>query len=568
MPSNFVEMAAQYRADVASGKIPACEAVKQACARSDRDHANTDELFPFRFDADKANRVCRFMELLKHIQGALAGQRLKLEPWQAFIITEIFGWLWKDSNTRRFKRGYIEIPRGNGKTFLAAGISIYLMCADNEGGADTVCTATSEMQARLVLDTARQMVLHDQGFQTKFGLEVTAHQIRQAKTTSRLRGLPSKASSLEGISLHGGVIDELHASKDRRVYDSLRTACSKRTQPLLLVATTAGDDTSGIGYEVHGYAEALLLGGKTDEEFFCVLYTADENIPWDTLDAARMANPNWGISVDAKGITAELNRALQLTSNEAAYRTKHLDQWLSSMGEEPFLQLDKVRKCHDATLKDEFEGSMCAVGMDLASRLDLCSVVRIHSKKIEEKQHYFIFATSWLPSATIAKSKNASYQSWLRQGWLVETPGSVTDLALIEEHVADLFGRYNVRDISFDPLQSNYLVTRLQARFPDKASAFIEFGQYAKFMTPGMIELETAVADGRLHTANPMATWCFSNLRCKRVGETLQYPTRPKAMDQKIDIGVATVMALRGCNMLPLDETIGSVYDNHGILFV
>jgi phage terminase large subunit-like protein len=567
--SNFVERAAAYRAAVKSGEQVACDLVKQACARADRDHAREGELgYAFRFDAEKANRVCRFLELLKHVQGPLADTRLKLEDWQCFILTEIFGWVWRDTGTRRFRRGYVEVPKGNGKSLLAAGVSLFMAFADGEKGADCVCTATSMDQARIVLDTAREMCKKDVGFTTKFNLDVLAHKIEQRRSTSRLRGLPSKGSSIEGISLHGGIIDELHAAKGRTVYDNLRTACSKRTQSLLFIITTAGDDTSGIGYEVHSYTEALLAEEKSDEEFFGIIYTIDENDVWDTQAAAQKANPNWGVSVDARGVDAELNRAKQLASNEAAYRTKHLCQWLSSMGEEPFLQLDKVRKCHQSDLEDNFEGGMCAVGMDLASRLDLCSVVRIHSKKIDDKQHYYVFAKSWLPAATIAKSKNASYQAWLRQGWLAETPGSVTDLAQIEEHVAELFGKYNVRDISFDPLQSNYLVSRLQARFPDRAAAFVEFGQYAKFMTPGMIELETAVADGRVHTANPMATWCFANLRCKRVGQTLQYPTRPKAMDQKIDIGVATVMALRGCSIVPLDETVGSAYDTRGVILL
>lgn len=566
--SGYSAKAQGYIDGVLLGAIPACQLVRNAVERAKRDLAReSDPVWPFRFDSAKAARACKFIELLCHIQGPLAGQRIVLEPWQRFVIETIFGFVWKDSGTRRFRRAACFVPKGNGKSILAAGIALYLMAADGEGGADCICTATSLDQARIVLDTARNQALKDHVLCEKFGLQVLARKVVQPKSNSVLRGLPAKGSSIEGISLHAGVIDEIHASKGRTVYDNLRTACSKRTQALLFIISTAGDDISGIGYEVYSYCEGVLNGAKEDEEFFAILYGLDEGDAWDTEAAWRKANPNFGVSVDARGIRAECNRAVQLPSNEAAFRTKHCNEWVSAGGEEPFLPMEKVRKCFDPTLVDDFANTPCSVGMDLASRLDLCSVSRVHAKKIDGKTHYYAFSKSWLPAATLLRSQNASYQGWLRQGWLTETPGSVTDLEIIECHVLELLNLYAVRDISFDPLQSNYLVSRLQKQ-TEKPDLFIEFGQFAKYFTPGMVELETAVADGRLHTNNPLLLWCLSNLRAKRTGANLVYPTRPKDIALKIDAAVAVVMALRSVAAIPLDETAKSVYEERGILLL
>lgn len=570
MSSNpdHVAKAQSYLASVLNAEVLACRWVKLACERAERDHAReTDPAWPFRFDADKANRVCRFLEALPHIQGPLGGQKVVLEPWQCFIVTELFGWVWKETSTRRYRRASLWVPKGNGKTIICAGLALYLAFADKEPGADVVCTATSLEQAKLALNTAREQMIKNDKLAAKLGVKVRAYDIIKPDA-SKLRGLPAKGSSTEGVSLQGGIIDEIHAAKNRGVYDSLRTACSKRPQAMLFTISTAGEDTSGVGFEVYTYCQSLLSGEKEDEEFFCVIYGLDESDDWSTEESWRKANPNFGVSVDAKGIRAECHRAISLASMEPAFRTKHCNEWVSAFGGElPFLPLDKIRKCYDKDLKDDFTGT-CTLGLDLASRLDLTTVVRVHGKRIDERLHYYVFCNAWLPAATLAKAKNASYPGWLRDGFLSETPGSTVDLEQIEEHVYGLLTRLPVREIDYDPLQSAYLVSRLQKRAPEMEQVFVEISQTAKYFTGGMLELEAAVADNRLHTNSPLLLWCLTNLRCKRASTNLLFPARPREIEQKIDAAVALVMALRSCAVLPLDESTASPYETGGILFV
>ncbi len=568
-PSNFVSKADAYRADVLAGNIPACEWVRLAVQRATNDRAKqSQDGFPFQFDNAKAERVCRFISLLTHIQGPKAGERITLEGWQCFVLTEMFGWTWKTSGTRRYRRAYLEVPKGNGKTILASGIALYLMAADYEKGADVIATASSYEQARLCLDTARNICLKDRVLCTKFGLEVLAHKITQPKTVGKLRGLPAKGSATEGTSVHGAVLDELHLAKTRAVYDSLRTAASKRPQAMLFCITTAGNDTSGICYEVHTHVEEILSGAKVDESFWGCIWSLDDGDDWRDEKNWVKANPNWGVSVDAQGLREEANRAKQLASMEEGFKQKHLCIWSGSFGEEPFLALEKVRKCFDANLKDEFGGE-CAVGMDLASRLDLTAVVRLHAQRIGNELHYYAFCKAWLPEDTVARSQNSSYPGWCKTGFLTETPGSIVDLSYVEDYIVEVLQKYPTRQVTFDPLQSNLLVTRLMKNRPEHAQVFVECTQSGKYYTPGMLLLEELVADGRFHTNSPLLMWCLANLRCKKGVTNLLFPMRPKDQAQKIDGAVALVMALSACQSTPLDEsTTKSVYEDRGVILI
>jgi len=563
---DFIRAATEYRNSVLSGEIPACALVKLACKRSERDHANA--AWPFEFSVERATRACKFVSLLTHVQGPLAGSRVELQPWQAFILTEMFGWQWKSTGTRRFRRAYIEVPKGNGKSLLASAISLYLAFADQEKGADVICTASSYEQSRIVLDTARNQVAKDNKLASKFGLTVKAHKIEQASSTSRLRGLPAKGSATEGSAVHGAVLDELHLSKTRAVYDSLRTASSKRPQAMLFCITTAGNDISGICYEVHTHVEAILNQEKEDESFFGIIYGLDDADDWTLESSWQKANPNWNVSVDAQGLREEANRAMQLASMEEGFKTKHLDIWVGSFGETPFLDLGNVRKCYQADLADDFDGQ-CTLGVDLASRLDLACAVRLQAKRVNDQVHYYAFCSAWNPSETIKKSQNSQYAGWVRQGWLSETPGNIIDLSFVENHLADCLTKRNVRNVHFDPLQSSYLVTRLMKSFPDKVEVFVEMTQSGKYFTPGMLLLEELVAAGRIHTNSPLLLWCMSNLRAKKGVTNLLFPTRPKDMAQKIDGGVALIMALTSCAATPLDESTNrSVYEDRGIFTI
>lgn len=571
---DFIQIAASYSQAIISGEIPACQWTIAACERARRDHARQleDPQWGFRFSPDAANRVCRFIEQLRHTKSSVstkADETIELLPWQVFILTEIFGWLRKDNGTRRYRRSYIEVGKGNGKSTLAAGIALYMAFCDGEGGADVLCAASMKEQARIVLDTARQMSQKDKNLCKHLGIKTQAHDILQAATQSRMRALPAKASSVEGVSLHCAILDELHAQRGRALYDCLSTATTKRGNSLFAMVTTAGNDCAGIAFELHQFIERLLNQEVEADTFFAILYGIDPADSWDAPIAWQKANPSWGVSVDPSVMAEEASRAAHMPGERQAFRVFHLSEWLMNGGEESFLDFNVVRQCYDKSLnEDEFKDQPCVLGADFANKIDLCSLVRVHNRSVNGKTHFYVFSKNWMPEQTVKNSPVSSLRGWVETGQLISTAGNVVDFDAIEETIVQEWGKCAPRDFNYDPMQAGMLVTHLKRR-TEKWDAFVEITQFAKNMTDGMNLLQEIAVDGRLHTNSQVLLWCLANLMHRRFGLHFISPARPKDASKKIDAAVALVMALKSCAACPLDESdSGSPYLKRGIIFI
>ena len=296
----YVERARAYADAVLSGAIPACRYVRQACERQIGDLASPPA--GYRFDETEASRICQFVELTPHIKGPLAKREetITLADWQVFILTTVFGWV-DDEDNRRFRRVYIEVPRGNGKSSLSSPIGLHMLALDGEAGSEVYSAATTRDQARIVFRDAQAMARKMPKFCKRFGVEVTAQAIVQLRTSSSFKALSADGHTLDGLNIHLAIVDELHAHKTRDVYDVLETGLGKRPQSLLWMITTAGSNKHGICYEVRDYVLKVLAGTVDDtsaESTFGIVYTVDEGDDPFSEDTLRKANPNWGVSVD------------------------------------------------------------------------------------------------------------------------------------------------------------------------------------------------------------------------------------------------------------------------------
>jgi phage terminase large subunit-like protein len=240
----------RYAQQVTGGSLVACKWVRLACERHLRDlKRQSQREFDYRFDEAKAEKICRFIELLPHIKGPKAGKHIQLELWQKFIIGSVFGWVRKDNGLRRFRHAYIEVPRGNAKSTMSSGVGLYLLAVDGEGGAEVYSAATTRDQAKIVFNVAQQMTRKSEGFKRRFGVQVNAKNINQISSASKFEPLSSDANTLDGLNVHGGIIDELHAHKTRDVFDVIETGAGKREQSLIWCITTSGSNRAGICYE-------------------------------------------------------------------------------------------------------------------------------------------------------------------------------------------------------------------------------------------------------------------------------------------------------------------------------
>lgn len=243
---DYPAIARQYAADIVKGRIPAGKPIRLQCQRF-LDELKTQKAkdFPFRFDETKASRVCRFIELLPHSKGkwARAKETIRLEPWQVWILACTFGWLRKRDGLRRFRVLFVIVPRKNGKSALAAGIGLYMLCADGEFGAEVYSGATTETQAREVFRPAQLMAKRTPALLTRFGVDVLARAIVRYDDASKFETIIGDPG--DGQSPSCAIHDEYHEHPDDRQVNTMRTGMGAREQPLQVLITTAGDNLAG-----------------------------------------------------------------------------------------------------------------------------------------------------------------------------------------------------------------------------------------------------------------------------------------------------------------------------------
>lgn len=562
-PATHCDRALDYADAVVAGEIPACHWVRQACQRQIDDlDREPGPAFPYRFDPGEAERVCQFLQGLHHVKGKWAvgkpeATRLLLEPWQSFLVTTLFGWVHVETGKRRFRRAYIELPRKNGKSILAAGIGLYMLTADGEQAAEVYCGATSERQAWMVFEPARRMAQVTPELRKTFALEVNASNLAVIGSGSRFE--PVVHDPGDGTSPHLAVVDEYHEHATDRMLDSFRTGMAAREQPLLLVITTAGVDTASPCYALHTEMRQVLDGHFRDEVVFALMYGLDEGDDWTTEAALAKANPNWGVSVIPDVVLAEQAEAVRNARKQGIFSTKHLNVWMGSR--EPYFNLDGWHKLADDSLDvAQFAGEPCWMGMDLASKSDFSSVCALFRRDIEGTAHYYAFWRHYLPEDTATDPAKQHYLGWVKDGHVLTTDGAVIDFDVIGGDVmrdATLFG---VRALGYDQWGATQLATQLGAT----GLQVVEVAMNTRNLSEPMKWVEAMIRAGRLHhNGDPVAGWMLGNTTAKIDANDNVFP-RKERPENKIDGAVALIIAM-GRAMADDGSSGRSIYETEGL---
>lgn len=538
---DYLGIAKKYARDVSTGKVFACKWVKLACKRQTEDLKKYARSGLYEWSKEEAGRICRFIELLTHTKGELAGQRVVLEPWQIFILTTVFGWRRRADGGRRFRRVYIEVPRGSGKSTLSSGVALYCLLADHEPGAEVYSFATTRDQAKIVFGDAKVMAEHNPALRERFGLQVLANALYVPSTNSTFQAKSAEGSTLDGLNTHLAVVDELHAHKTRAVYDVVETSLGKRRSSLLWCITTAGFDTSGICYEVRTMCTKVLSRLADDETQFAIIYTIDDGDDWSSMEALEKANPNWGVSVRPEVITSLLQKAKTLPSAINNFKTKHLDVWCSARS--AWLDMRAWKRCETTGLElSDFEGQPCFIGLDIGSKSDLTVKTYLFPFEEDGKDKYALFCECWLPSKAIETSTNSQYSGWVRSGYIQETDGAMTDLNVIEESIREDLSRFDVQTVTYDPWQATQIATSLS----DEGAPMLECRFTVQNVSDPMKTLEALVIDSRIvHDGNPVMAWMMGNVEARIDAKDNIFP-RKERHENKIDGAVAAILALRG----------------------
>jgi len=536
-----------YALDISTGKIPSSKYTYGACKRYLRDLKN--DKANFYFNPDYAERYLRLVQKFEHTIGHWPTKNIVYDPWQKFVWMNIMGFFDRDTNLRRFRIAHVEVARGNGKSAMASQCSLFFLALDNPNGNMIANVATRKEQARIVLDSSRAMATKAKAFLKDTGVEVLAHAVVHKKTNSIIRALSSDKNGLDGLNDVLAVCDELHVMS-REVFDVIYSGMSKRKDSLTLCITTAGFNTDSVGFSQSVYARKVCEGKITDEQFFAIIYCAEEGDDLFSETTWIKANPGLGTSVDKKTFAAKASKARSEPQDLPNFKVKHLNIWLSEMNS--FFDVDMLKRGADTTLElENFKGKKCRIGVDVASHIDLSSIGIV----FRENDQWDIFDKSYIPEATVEKVNSDIYRECIGKGYLTATPGEAIDQDSIEAELTSLTKLFKVMDINLDPWNTVALMQRLQKkRIPTN-----EFRMTVANLSEPMKVLDAAIRKGQVrYNGSPLLNWSFGNVVAKRDAADNVFPR--KTNDKlKIDPVIAILMAVASWIQ---DEQKESIYES------
>ena len=511
------------------------------------------------YDEAKADRAVKFIENLRHTKGKWGGQRFWLMPWQEQLIRDIFG-IVKPNGNRQFRTAFVEIGKKNGKSELAAAIALYMLYADNEPSAEVYGAAVDRQQAAIVFDVAKQMVKMSPALMKRTKIVDSTKRLVNYSNAGYYQVLSAEVGGKHGFSISGLIFDEIHAQKDRKLYDVLTKGTSDaRENPLHFIITTAGTDRTSIAYELHQKAVDILEGRRADPAFYPVVYSRPDDADWTVEENWYKSNPSLGITIDIERVRDAFREAQQNPADEMTFRWLRLNQWVKSTVH--WMPMDKWDLCGKSFDISQLEGRECYGGLDLSSTSDITAFCLVFPPT-EEDDKYYVLPYFWIPEENIqtrVKRDHVPYDVWNYAGEFEATEGNVIHYAYIERFIENLHERFNILEIAFDRWGATQMVQDLEGM----GFKVIPFGQGFRDMSPPTKELMKLVLEGRIrHGGNPVLRWMADNA-VARTDPAGNIKLDKEKSTEKIDGMIALVMALdRAIRQEAVQE---SVYDSRGL---
>ena len=470
---------------------------------------------PYYFDEDAGERPILFIETFcKQSQGTI-GAPLKLELFQKAYIQLLFGWLEKDTGYRRFRETMFLCGRKNGKSTLLSGIALYMLIADCEGAAEIYSVATKKDQAKKVLTEAVNMV--KQSPELRAVVKKRRNDIYFSATSSIFEALASDSNTLDGLNSHAVIIDELHAIRDRNLYEVMKQSTSSRRQPLVVMITTAGTVRECIFDNMYELACDLADGKKKDDTFLPVLYELDNRDEWTNPQMWIKANPGLGAIKQYKTLANFVERAKNSPADLPGVLCKDFN--IRENESNVWLSFDEIKNAATFDMSEVYN-TYAIGGCDLSATTDLTAATLLirkpNDKTVYVLQQYF------LPQARVEhlEEKNtneAPYRLWAERGLLTICEGSRVNFSDVTAWFCQMRDEHEITafKIGYDRALAGYWVDEM------KSNGFTmePVAQGAFTWSQPMREMGAALADKIVnYNDNPMLVWCLSNTAVKKSG--------------------------------------------------
>ena len=522
------------------GEICAGEAIYLACVRFLRDLRRDD----LEFRRDTVDWCFSFISQLKHFKGKASGKPFVLEPWQEFIVANIFGFYWVETGDRRFTSSYIEVSRKNGKTALAAALCMYALIADGEDGAEVDLAANSKEQAKIAFEFCSQFSrqLDPRGRTLKpYRDSVTLN-----ANASALKVFAADDSKLDGFNASFGLLDEYHAAKTSKVRDVIKSSMGMRRNPHLCTITTAGFDKTGPCYKLRETAMEILQGVKEDDSMFIAIYSMDDGDDWTDEANWVKCTPNLDVTVTTKYLREQVQSALNNPSEEVGVRTKNLNEWCDVA--EVWIP-DKIINSATGTVNlEDYRGAFCWVGVDLSSVSDMTAVAYLVQRE-DEQDRWHVKIDYYLPEAALSTSPNRDkYREWVRRGALKLTPGNVTDYDYITSDLLTASDQVLIQAIAYDRWNSTQWAIDAEAA----GLPLMMYSQSIGNFNGPTKEIERLLLSQMIEVDNNEITrWQFRNVTLKYDHNNNCKPVKKLGETGKIDGIIAAIQAVGASMELP-----------------
>lgn len=506
----------EYNNKIQSGEIVACEKIKTLYQHLADEINNPDS--KYFYDEKRAKHCIDFIEkFCKHSKGKWGGKPVVLELWQKAFLCALFGILIKATGKRRFNEAILLIGRKNGKSLLASAISIYMMIADNEAGAECYAVATKRDQAKIIWQEAMSMVK-----KSPFLLSVIKCRTNELKCElfeSTFKPLSSESNTLDGLNTHYAGMDEVHAWKDKNLYDVIIDSTSAREEPIVLSLSTMGFVREGIFDVLYDSAKRCLQsikdGNFYNEKFLPVVYELDKREEYQNPEMWIKANPNLGVSKSVDYMQGAYNKVLEDSRRLKNFLTKDCN--IKETVDDAFFSFDEIDNEETFDFQ-QIKPAYYIGGFDLSETTDLTSACAMFELP-DRPNTLFINSMYWLPYDLLekrVKEDHIPYDVWYEQGLLRLSSGNKIDRKDVEAWFVELAHQYNILPISigYDRWCAQEVVSSMKSTFG--ANCMHEVKQYAKVLSNPLKMLANDFKSKQIvYNNNPITKWCLTNLAVK-----------------------------------------------------
>jgi phage terminase large subunit-like protein len=495
----------------------------------------------FHYDSKAAERAVDFFpECLVHVKGDKAGKPLHLHPAYAQIVRDLFGWK-REDGSRRYRKAYVEIPRKNAKSTIAAGIATYLLLCDHEKGAEVYSAASTRDQASLVYGMAASMLRASPTLSKHVKIRDSVKRIIHPKSESFYRAISADHEGAHGFNAHGIIFDEIHTMPDRNLWDVLDTSTGARRQPLTFGITTAGHDRDSICWELHQYATGVKDGSIKDDAFYVAMFSADHDDDWRSEETWRKANPLLGEAISLDYLREQCHRAEENPAFENTFRRLHLNQWTEQ--EQRVIPMHVWDNCRHNFGEADLYGRTCYAGLDLSSTQDATALVLVFP---EEDGGISVLPWFWIPEDNISQragQDKRQLQNYAAQGHIEVTSGNEVDVIYLAQRVYDICQQFDVRYLGYDPWNSTGVIQlMIEKGIPERVLTKMP-QSFATYNEPFKRLLTLLPAGKFKHNGNTVLRWMASNVAAKEDPSGNIRPDKGKSAD-KIDGICAMLMGM------------------------